>query len=128
MQMNQTEVKSVLLGKLPQEIKNLILEYTTRCSIYNGIPMLKISEDDERYEILSRIRKIQENTIFQYESHYGCKTIVWFRSGAQLMYCNDQRSYMRPTEPNHSIVFRMRKRRAHPDDHKWKSPEITKIL
>jgi len=122
--MNQI-LKQLLFFGLPQEITNQILEFDGRFSIRGGKPIMKISPDDERYELLEKMPKIRENTIYQYESHYGCKTIVWFKCGGQLMYCNDQWSR---TVPNHSYVFRLRRRRAHPDEHKWKIPEITKIL
>ena len=127
--MNQDEQITLLLNRLPKDIKFLILKYTTKCSIHKDKAVLKLNTDDERYKILSKIPKIEKNFIYLYESNFGCKTIVHFWCGAQLMYCNDENSFLRKgKEPTHSILFRMRKRREYPEDYKWKTSVVTKIL
>lgn len=120
-EMNQNNLKEELLYKLPKDVIFYIMEYDGRYTIRSGKPIMKISPEDERYELLKRIPKIIKNTIFQYDSYYGCKTIVWFSCGSQLMYCNKRTN-------NHLLVFRMRKKRANRNDNKWKIPEITEII
>jgi hypothetical protein len=122
--MNQNKL-SELLKRIPLEIVNQVLEYDGRWNIRAGKPMQKIPVDDERYDVLSRIPKIRENSIIQYDSQFGCKTIVWFSCGAQLMYCYEEK---RNNKLRHSYVFRMRRERTYRYEHKWKNPIRTNIL
>ena len=81
---------------LPADIINNILEYDGRWSVRIGKPILKIPKDDERYKILSTKPMIKINHTFYYKTQYGCETIVWFKNGSQMMYCNNRSSFFTP--------------------------------
>lgn len=117
--------KMELFSKLPIELQNCILEYDGRVSIRRGVPIMKIQKDDIRYQVLNKIPKIKENVIYVYNISYGCKYIVWFSNRSQLMYC---KTFCRKKQiDEYSYVLRMRNRRNHPDDDKYKISITTKI-